>query len=395
MNVLKILNRQDELFNTAISKNKDLLVDLISGSSILVVGGAGSIGKSVCLELIKYAPKLLHIVDISENNLVELVRLIRSSDIKLNIEFDTFAIDINSRAFDFLTQKYVYQYILNLSALKHVRSEKDPFTLLRLIEVNIFNSIKLARLSSNLNCHKYFAVSTDKAANPVNLMGASKRIMEKFLVRESNDTSISLARFANVAFSDGSLLYGFQQRIIHKQPLAAPKELKRFFITHEESGRLCVLSAFLGNNLEIFFPNNTDEMKLVDFEGIATRFLESYGYEPFYCSSEEQAKTIMTECLKNKKWPIYIFNSDTTGEKPFEEFYTVTENKRLGILDDIGIINLEPQFDSDALERFEKDFIMISSEIKLWRKENIVELFRTILPELNHEEKNKFLNGVM
>jgi len=223
MNILKLIGRKNELFDTDINKYESELKVIIQASSFLVIGGAGSIGQAVTKEIFKRNPKKLHVVDISENNMVELVRDLRSSYGYIDGDFKTYALDIGSLEYEaFIKSDGKYDYVLNLSALKHVRSEKDPFTLMRMIDVNVFNTDKTLLQSIENGTKKYFCVSTDKAANPVNMMGASKRIMEMFLMRRSKDIKISTARFANVAFSDGSLLHGFNQRIQKKQPLVAP-----------------------------------------------------------------------------------------------------------------------------------------------------------------------------
>ena len=242
MDYLNLIGRKNNLFISDLDYlDKDLNL-VVKKSSFLVIGGAGSIGQAVSKEIFSRNPSLLHIVDISENNLVELVRDIRSSFGYISGEFKTFAIDCGSEEFELLMNNNEYDYILNLSALKHVRSEKDQYTLMRMTMVNIFNTLKTIELTRSKNLKKYFCVSTDKAANPANMMGASKRIMEMFLIRESDKTKISMARFANVAFSDGSLLHGFNQRLAKNQPIAAPNDIKRYFITPQESGQLCLLS---------------------------------------------------------------------------------------------------------------------------------------------------------
>jgi len=239
---LSLLQRTQPLLEFDLKLHKTYLQEQVEHASFLVLGGAGSIGQAVTKEIFKRSPKKLHVVDISENNLVELVRDIRSSYGYIKGDFKTFALDIGSKVYDaFIEKDGQYDYVLNLSALKHVRSEKDPFTLMRMIEVNILNTLKTCLQSQAKGVKKYFCVSTDKAANPVNMMGASKRIMELFLMREANQLPISTARFANVAFSDGSLLHGFQNRIIKKQPIAAPDDVKRYFITQEEAGQLCLI----------------------------------------------------------------------------------------------------------------------------------------------------------
>lgn len=238
MNILSLIGRNKELLAEDINKHEDDLRKIISKSSFLVIGGAGSIGQATVKEIFKRNPLKLHVVDISENNMVELVRDIRSSFGYIDGDFRTFALDVGSVEYDaFWEADGQYDYLLNLSALKHVRSEKDPFTLMRMIDVNIFNTDKTIRQAIEMGVKKYFCVSTDKAANPVNMMGASKRIMEMFANRRSRNISISMARFANVAFSDGSLLHGFDQRLKKKQPLVAPNDIKRYFITPQEVGR--------------------------------------------------------------------------------------------------------------------------------------------------------------
>jgi len=227
-------------------------------------------------------------VDISENNMVELVRDIRSSFGYIDGDFHTFALDIGSLEYDaFIKADGEYDYVLNLSALKHVRSEKDPFTLMRMIDTNIFNTDKTIKQSYENGTKKYFCVSTDKAANPVNMMGASKRIMEMFVHRNSLDIDVSMARFANVAFSDGSLLHGFNQRLEKRQPIVAPNDIKRYFVTPQESGELCLMSCIFGENRDIFFPKLSENLHLISFADIAVKYLKEKGYEPYLCKDEE------------------------------------------------------------------------------------------------------------
>ena len=253
--ILNIIGRTDRLFEADLEKYNERLREIVRSSCFLVLGGAGSIGQAVTKEIFKRNPKKLHIVDINENNMVELVRDIRSSFGYIEGDFQTFALDIGSLEYDaFIKADGQFDYVLNLSALKHVRSEKDPYTLMRMIDVNIFNTTKTIQQSIDSGVKKYFCVSTDKAANPANMMGASKLIMEMFLMRKSEQLIISTARFANVAFSDGSLLHGFNQRIQKRQPIVAPNDIKRYFVTPQESGELCLMSCIFGKNREIFFP---------------------------------------------------------------------------------------------------------------------------------------------
>ena len=280
--ILNLIGRSKTLFNHDIDKAENELQKRVSESRFLVLGGAGSIGQAVTKEIFKRNPAKLHVVDISENNMVELVRDVRSSLGYIEGDFQTFALDIGSVEYDaFIKADGQYDYVLNLSALKHVRSEKDPFTLMRMIDVNVFNTDKTIQQSIDCGAKKYFCVSTDKAANPVNMMGASKRIMEMFLMRKSEKIAISTARFANVAFSDGSLLHGFNQRIQKQQPIVAPSDIKRYFVTPQESGELCLMSCIFGENRDIFFPKLSEALHLITFADIAVKYLQERGFEPF------------------------------------------------------------------------------------------------------------------
>jgi len=395
MNVLDLIGREEELFDSDIVRFNDKLSEIITKSSFLVLGGAGTIGQAVTKEIFKRDPKKLHVVDISENNLVELVRDIRSSFGYIDGEFKTYALDIGSREYDiFIKSDGEYDFVLNLSALKHVRSEKDPFTLMRMIEVNIENTIKTINQSKNNGVKKYFCVSTDKATNPVNMMGASKRIMEMFLMKESLDIPISTARFANVAFSDGSLLYGFNQRIAKNQPLSAPKDIKRYFVSPKESGELCLMSSLLGENRDIFFPKLSEKLHLISFADIAIKYLEKIGYEPYLCSSEDEARELASVLPQEGKWPCYFFNSDTTGEKDFEEFFTDKEILDMQRFENIGVIKNEPIFDKDKLDYFIEKIDEIKNK-DFWSRDEIIKLFFKMIPEFEHKETGKFLDSRM
>lgn len=395
MNILKLIGRDSELFEDDIKTYEKELSEIVSDSTFLVVGGAGSIGQAVTKEIFKRKPKKLHVVDISENNMVELVRDIRSSYGYIDGEFATFALDIGSIEYDaFIKSDGEYDYVLNLSALKHVRSEKDPFTLMRMIETNIFNTDKTLQQSIENGTKKYFCVSTDKAANPVNMMGASKRIMEMFVHRKSQEIDVSMARFANVAFSDGSLLYGFNQRIQKRQPISAPSDIKRYFVTPKESGELCLMSCLLGENRDIFFPKLSDKLHLITFADIAIKYLKNIGYEPYLCKSEDEARKLALTLPDEGKWPCYFFESDTTGEKDFEEFFTDAEVLDMNRFENLGVIKNELNFDADKLQYFE-DTIHKMLDKKEWKKEEIVKLFFKMLPNFGHKETGKYLDGRM
>ena len=398
MNVSKMLNligRKDELFIEDINKYHDELKKIVSLSSFLVIGGAGSIGQSVVKEIFKRNPQKLHVVDINENNLTELVRDIRSSFGYINGEFNTFALDIGSTEYDaFIQSDGQYDYVLNLSALKHVRSEEDPYTLMRMINVNIFNTDKTIKQSIKNSTKKYFCVSTDKAANPVNMMGASKRIMEMFLMRRSVDINISTARFANVAFSDGSLLHGFNQRIQKRQPIAAPSDIKRYFVTPRESGQLCLMSCIFGENRDIFFPKLSESLHLISFSDIAIKYLKNKGYEAYICNSEDEARELIKTLPEQGKWPCLFTKSDTTGEKDFEEFYTDKESLDMDRFMRLGLIKNELDYDERQLNNFE-DAINQLKLNKNWDKKSIVNEFFKIIPGFNYQDSGKYLDGKM
>ena len=364
-------------------------------SSFLILGAAGTIGQAVTKEIFKRNPQKLHCVDISENNLVELVRDLRSEYGYIDGEFQTYALDIGSPIYDaFIESDGQYDYVLNLSALKHVRSEKDPFTLMRMIEVNILNTIKTINQSKAKGVKKYFCVSTDKAANPVNMMGASKRIMELFLMRESREISISTARFANVAYSDGSLLHGFKMRVEKNQPIVAPDDVRRYFVSKEESGQLCLMSALLGDNRDIFFPKLDQEKHLVKFSDLAIDFVKSQGYEPYLCDSENEARVLAKTLPSKGKWPCYFSPSDTTGEKDFEEFFTEGETLDLARFEHLGIVKSQMHYNAALLDAFLAKITTMKTD-KSWNKEEIVTLFQGLLPEFQHLEKGKYLDSKM
>ncbi|MGY0400030.1 MAG: UDP-N-acetylglucosamine 4,6-dehydratase [Ostreibacterium sp.] len=394
-NILNLIGRHSVLFDDDLSTHSAQLNTIVSSSSFLVIGAAGSIGQAVTKEIFKRSPVKLHAVDISENNMVELVRDIRSSDGYIDGEFKTFALDIGSPEYDaFIQSDGQYDYVLNLSALKHVRSEKDPFTMMRMINVNILNTDKTLQQSIDYGVKKYFCVSTDKAANPVNMMGASKRIMEMFLMRKSLQINISTARFANVAFSDGSLLHGFNQRIEKRQPLVAPNDIKRYFVTPQESGELCLMSCIFGENRDIFFPKLSENLHLITFADIAIKYLQDKGYEAYLCDSEDQARSLMNSLPSQGKWPCLFTSSDTTGEKDFEEFFTENEILDMDKFKNLGVIKNEVAFDADLLNTFESTIATLRNN-RDWTKSQIVALFHQMIPNFGHKETGKYLDEKM
>jgi FlaA1/EpsC-like NDP-sugar epimerase len=395
MEILELIGRNKELFSYDLKQYEKELFQIVSTSSFLVLGGAGSIGQAVTKEIFKRNPKKLHVVDISENNMVELVRDIRSSFGYIDGDFATFALDIGSLEYDaFIKSDGKYDYVLNLSALKHVRSEKDPFTLMRMIETNIFNTDKTLKQSIENGTKKYFCVSTDKAANPVNMMGASKRIMEMFVNRKSKQIDVSMARFANVAFSDGSLLHGFNQRIQKNQPIVAPNDIKRYFVTPQESGELCLMSCIFGENRDIFFPKLSENLHLVTFSQIAVRYLENLGYEPYLCQTEDEARELAKTLPALGKCPCLFTASDTTGEKDFEEFFTENEILDMARFENLGIIKNEAIYDEEKLNHFEKTIKNFKENLS-WTKDDIVKEFFRLIPDFGHKETGKYLDGKM
>jgi FlaA1/EpsC-like NDP-sugar epimerase len=386
-----IFGRDKSLFYEDLKRHAYELRDCLQGTRILVLGGAGSIGSSVVKELLSFNPKSIDVVDLNENSLADLIRDLRSDNLVKSTVVDTFVLDIGSEIFQkFCKNADEYDYIFNLSAIKHVRSEKDPYTLARMIEVNIINTVgSYHKLASN-NTKKYFCVSTDKATNPENLMGATKRIMETFLPAISTSTQISTARFANVAFSNGSLLSSFIQRINKKQPIAAPNDILRYFVSEKEAGTLCLFSGVLGNEGEIFYPVLTEQLHAISFDKIAIKMLETRGYKPEYCKSEKEAIEKVTLIDTERRWPVFFSGSDTAGEKTIEEFTYDDENNKqrfssIGVVDNTSTKTISDV--SDFIERF--------SEVKknlISDKETLIKIIKQYCPELVHRDKQKNLN---
>jgi FlaA1/EpsC-like NDP-sugar epimerase len=390
-----MIGREEELFFSDIKMREAGLNEIVASSRFLVLGGAGSIGQAVTKEIFKRNPTKLHVVDISENNMVELVRDIRSAFGYIKGDFQTFALDIGSLEYDaFFKADGEYDYILNLSALKHVRSEKDPYTLMRMLDVNVFNTEKTLQQAIDVGVKKYFCVSTDKAANPVNMMGASKRIMEMFLMRKSLQIEISTARFANVAFSDGSLLHGFNQRLEKRQPIVAPYDVRRYFVTPKESGELCLMSCIFGENRDIFFPKLSEKLHLISFADIAVKYLAQKGYEPVLCNNEDEARELAKTLPEQGKWPCLFTTSDTTGEKDFEEFFTDQEILDMDRFENLGVIKNTVEFDEQLLNEFEERISGMKRDLA-WTKKEIVDLFHRMIPGFGHKETGKYLDSKM
>jgi FlaA1/EpsC-like NDP-sugar epimerase len=394
MDILKIIGRDKPLIQD-LSKFENKLRDEIKNARFLVIGGAGSIGQAVVQEIFFRNPLKLHVVDISENNLVELVRDIRSSKGYISGDFRTFALDVGSHEFkSYFKIEGPFDYVLNLSALKHVRSESDPYTLMRMTEVNILNTIDTIEMSIKAKVKKYFCVSTDKATNPVNMMGASKRIMEMYLSKYMNHIAISTARFANVAFSDGSLLHGFRKRLENNQPIAAPNDILRYFITSQEAGEICLMSTIFGKTGDIYFPKLSDELDLISFSQIAKRFLEAHGLITYECESESEARDMIASLINTDKWPCFFSTSDTTGEKEYEEFYGHDEEVDFDEYNSLGIVRHIAKATESQLDHFltALDTLRVRGR---WVRDDIIQLYSGLLPNFNHIEKGQYLDGKM
>lgn len=396
---IQLIGRQAPLFLSDIDKHRKEIAEEIKGKRILVYGGAGSIGKEVVKQIFGREPAALHVIDINENNLVELVRDLRSTLGYIEGETRFLPIDMGSiETTAFLDSQPPYDFVLNLAAMKHVRSEKDEFSLMRMIKTNVIDTASTLHIARKQQVAKYFAVSTDKAKNPANLMGATKRIMEDILFAgpDASTCNVSTARFANVAFSDGSLLHGFRQRLLQQQPLSAPRDVRRYFVTGEESGLLCLAAAFLGKDGQIFFPNLDADTNLLTFSEIATRFLEMNGYDPVEMETEDEARKRSAEMIKSGKWPCFFFDSDTSGEKPFEEFYSQEDDVDWDKFGDIGVISAS-RLSAEAYDRAQLfvDSIQQLRSNGTWTKQRLVELIVQACPELEHVDTGKFLDEKM
>jgi len=358
----------------------------------LIIGGAGTIGSNYIKQLLKFKPSKLVIVDINENGLTELTRDLRSSNLlDYKPDFITYPVNLLSETFDKIFWANEFDLIANFSAHKHVRSEKDKISVEALIKNNVFGAIKLLELCSKKSPKFFFSVSTDKAANPVNIMGASKSLMEKLILSKQNEFRVSTARFANVAFSNGSLLDGFIYRLNKKQPLSCPSDIKRFFVTPEQSGEICLLSTFLGTSGNIFFPKLDFHKDQIYFKDIALEFLHNRGLEPVLVSSEDQAKSFDIEG-NSEKYPIYFFKTDTSGEKTFEEFYTEDEDYDVDQYESLGYIKTSEVNISFA--EVKKDFNQVFDNPKS-TKADIVTIIKKYVRDFQHIETGKHLDQKM
>ena len=391
-----ITYRNSSLFLPDIEANRIELTRLVEGKKVLVIGGAGTIGSSFIRAILPFRPSQLVVVDISENGLTELTRDLRSTyGMCVPPDYRTYPLNFADPIFERLfRQNNGFDIVANFSAHKHVRSEKDRWSVQALLENNVLKARKLLDLLSEIPPEHFFCVSTDKAANPVNIMGASKRVMEDLIMAYSDKFKISTARFANVAFSNGSLLAGFIERIMKRQPLSSPNDVKRYFVSPEESGQICMLACLLGRNREIFFPK-LSEKQMMTFSSIADKFLPSLGYEVKYCASEEEARKFAAEMTPDsKQYPVYYFKSDTTGEKSFEEFYIPGEHLDLDRFQALGVIDTVVPRPKEELDAFLSELTGLFSK-ESTSKEDIVQVMKKYLPNFVHEEKGKNLDQKM
>jgi len=390
-----LLERDVSLFNSDLRRYERQISKIIAGSKFLVLGAGGTIGRACSAAIFKHTPSKLHLVDLSENNLAELVRDLRSSVENPDGDFKTFAIDVGSIEFDaFYKSDGQYDYVINLSALKHVRSERDPYTLMRMLQNNVLNTKKTLQLAIEGGTKKYFSVSTDKATNPQNLMGASKAIMESIMMHYSDRITISSARFANVLFSDGSLLNSFENRLKKHQPLSAPFDIKRFFISEQEAGELCLLSAMLAHNREIIFPKLTDKFYPLSFHELAIKYLQAQGLNALVFDNESDARNYSKQAIPGDEWPCFWSTTDTTGEKVLEEFFSTDELIDYERFDSIGVITLQPQNFDEKIVNFESK-IQYFLRQRSWSKSDLVGIITEFVSDMDHIELNKSLDDKM
>ena len=390
-----VIKREKSFFDNDLRNNKEKLSEEIHGKSILVIGGAGTIGSSFIKATLKFHPSELIVVDTNENGLTELTRTLRSDlSIKVPDKYLTYPMSFSSEVFYKMLKSHgSFDIAANFAAHKHVRSEKDSFSIEAMIKNNVLDAKRfLDYLKLNKPSH-FFCVSTDKAANPVNVMGGSKKLMENVIMSYSNDFKITTARFANVAFSNGSLLDGYIQRLLQRQPISCPTDVKRFFVSPKESGEICLITCILGNSGDIYFPK-LNEDQLVNFKEITECFFKYLDKEIKICKNEYEAKEYAVNITDNSPYPIYFFKTDTSGEKLYEEFYTSKDQINLKKFNSIGIIK-------NSIKPSHSDIYLIIQEIENlfnvnnYKKEDIIKVMSKLLPDFNHIEMGKSLDQKM
>ena len=389
-----ITSRAQSMFEFDINQNKLLLSNKIDHKTVLVIGGAGTIGSSFIRALLRFKPKSLVVVDINENGLTELTRDLRSTNnLFIPDDYVTYPMSYSDSVFyKMFKSREGFDIVANFSAHKHVRSEKDVFSVEALIKNNVINAKRLLDILESYPPRHFFCVSTDKAANPVNIMGGSKKIMEDMIMTYSQKFPVTTARFANVAFSNGSLPQGFLERISKKQPISAPNDVTRYFVSPEESGQICLLACILGNTGEIYFPKLRDE-QVMTFSNMAIKLLEANGYDLDYCNTEEEAIKKSLNGFDNK-YPVYFSASNTTGEKPYEEFYTKDETVSLNKYQALGVVvKLKPRKISDVNELFNN--LNKAFDNEKTSKKDIVIIMKNFLINFDHQELGKSLDSKM
>ncbi|WP_417169781.1 UDP-N-acetylglucosamine 4,6-dehydratase [Victivallis sp.] len=391
-----VTQRNGSMFREDLTANWERLSKEINGKRVLVIGGAGTIGSSYIRALLPFRPASLVVVDLSENGLTELTRDLRSTyGMYVPSDYRTYPLSFADPIFEkiFRTEKG-FDIVANFSAHKHVRSEKDVYSVQALLENNVLKARRLLELLAEFPPAHFFCVSTDKAANPVNIMGASKRVMEDMIMAYADRFKVTTARFANVAFSNGSLPAGFVERLMKRQPLSSPSDVKRYFVSPEESGQICLMACILGKNREIFFPKLGEE-QMMTFSTIADRLLKSMGYEPYRCCSEEEARKFAAEMPENsREYPVYYFTSDTTGEKSFEEFYVAGERLDLERFQALGVITGGTGRPMDEVETFLQQLANLLQQPGVTKVE-IVQALKSFLPNFEHHETGKNLDQKM
>lgn len=389
----QVTNREKSMFLHDIESNKEQLHESIHNKSVLVIGGAGTIGSSYIKSLLPFKPKSLVVVDINENGLTELTRDLRSTKgMYIPAEYITYPMNYSDPVFyKMFKNRKGFDIVANFSAHKHVRSEKDIFSVEALIRNNVVNAKVLLDILEIFPPKHFFCVSTDKAANPVNIMGGSKKIMEDMIMTYSKKYPVTTARFANVAFSNGSLPAGFLERIAKKQPISAPNDVTRYFVSPEESGQICLLACIVGKSGEIYFPKLRKE-QVMTFSNMATKLLDAYGYNVYNCHSEKEA--IDRSVKIENTYPVYYSGSDTTGEKPYEEFYTENEEVDLDRHEALGVVtNVKGRPDSEIEDLLTKLEAAFTAEMTI--KEDIVKIMKDFLVNFDHKEIGKSLDSKM
>ena len=390
-----ITERKESFFSKDLLINKSKLTTEIKGKSILVIGGAGTIGSSFIKAALRYQPEKLVVVDNDENGLTELTRTLRSDcEIKVPDLYLTYPMSFSSDVFyKMLKKNKKFDIVANFAAHKHVRSEKDSFSIESMIRNNVIDAkLFLDYLVENKPSH-FFCVSTDKAANPVNVMGASKKLMENVIMSYSSFFKITTARFANVAFSNGSLLYGHIQRLMQRQPISCPSDIKRFFVSPEESGEICLLTCILGNSGDIFFPKLYAD-DLINFKTITESFFKYLNKEIIVCECEEEAKILAKNNLDNDPYPVYFFNTETSGEKLYEEFYTNEDKIDMDSYNSIGVVTNTAKPTHQEINSIIKELNNLF-EKNYYNKSDIIEILNNYLPGFNHIETGQKLDDKM